>query len=160
MNRRDQVLQALSEASVAMKTADIATMLNTVEQNIHKVVRELADEGLVNQVGVKPFTYLLSATGRDRLADPTFGQSARARKSIETDEVNRALKVGVFTSGELQIEVGGKRLVLSSKQASHLVEFLDALPHKLFVQRSHDRPSPFAALGVGVGRVHRLADDA
>ncbi len=132
MNRRDQVLQALSEASVAMKTADIATMLNTVEQNIHKVVRELADQGLVNQVGVKPLTYLLSAAGRDRLADPEFGQSARARKTTETDEVNRALKVGVFTSGELQIEVGGKRVLLSRDQASELVQFLDALPNRLF----------------------------
>ncbi len=132
MNRRDQILQALSEASVAMKTADIATKLDTVEQNIHKVVRELADEGLVNQVGIKPFTYLLSAAGRDRLGDPTFGQSARARKVTEADAVNRVLKVGVFTSGELHIEAGGKRVLLSREQASELVQFLDALPNRLF----------------------------
>lgn len=158
MNRRDQILQALAETTVALKTSEIAAKLGTVEQNIHKVVRELADGGLVNQVGIKPFTYLLSASGRDCLAAPNFGQSKRTKKA--DDDCSPELKVGVFTTGELQIELGGKRLVLSRHQTTQLVQFFDALPNKLFEQAPAERTSPFAALGVAPARVHRLADDA
>lgn len=163
MNRRDQILQTLADASTAMKTAEIAARLDTVEQNIHKVVRELAADGLVNQVSEKPFTYLLSNAGRDWLASPSFGQTTRTPKAAsEPSAAQPALKVGVFTSGELHIEAGGKRLLLSREQASDLVQFLDALPNRLFESApvAKDCASPFAALGVAPARVHRLADDA
>ncbi len=134
MNRRDQILQALAETTVALKTTEIAAKLGTVEQNIHKIVRELAEDGLVNQVGIKPFTYLLSASGRDCLAAPNFGQSTRTKKAH--DDCSPKMKVGVFTTGELQIEVGGKRLLLSRDQTTNLVQFLDALPNRLFEDAS------------------------
>ncbi len=162
MNRRDQILQALAETTVALKTTEIAAKLGTVEQNIHKVVRELAEDGLVHQVGIKPFTYLLSPSGRDWLADPNFGQASRSKKSAVADDSDPpGLKVGVFTSGELQIEAAGKRLLLSRVQAAELVQFLDALPNRLFEGGAPAaRPSPFAALGVAATRTHRLADEA
>ncbi len=163
MNRRDQILQVLGETSESMTTAAIAKVLDTVEQNIHKVLRDLVTDRLVNQVGIKPFTYLLSSAGRDYLSDPSFGQATRAHKAQpQAIDTQPTLKVGVFTSGELQIEVGGKRLSLSREQAADLVQFLDALPNRLFESppATPDRPSPFAALGVAPGRVHRLADEA
>ncbi len=163
MNRRLQIMHILRDNGGTMKTAEIARIASTSEQNIHKVLRGMAEEGLIDQVGEKPFTYQINDGGRAWLAQPavTAAKLERTAESNAQPTGSREMKVGVFTTGEIQIEVGGKRVLLSRAQSADLVEFLDALPGKIFEKAAKpnaERASPFAALGVTASRVHRMAD--
>lgn len=163
MNRRLQIMYILRDNGGEMDTTEIARLADTVAQNIHKILRGLVDEALIEQVGEKPFTYRINEAGREWLAHPevTAAKLGQAAESNAQPAGSREMKVGVFTTGEIQIEVGGRRVMLSRDQSAELVEFLDALPGKIFekaVKLDAERASPFAALGVPQSRVHRIAD--
>ncbi len=162
MNRRLQIMHILRDNGGTMKTGEIARIASTSGQNIHKVLLAMAEEGLIAQVGERPLTYQINDAGRAWLALPEVTAAKLKQLAHSTTNLtgSREMKVGVFTTGEIQIEVGGKRVLLSRDQSADLVEFLDALPGKIFEKTAKpaERANPFAALGVTASRVHRIAD--
>lgn len=163
MNRRIQLLHILRDNGGEMETTEIARLADTVAQNIHKTLRGLVDEELIDLVGERPLTYRINSAGQAFLAQPTTisQTSTESRRAATPIRRSDAIKVGVFTSGEIQIEAGGKRVTLSRDQSAELVEFLDSLPGRIFEKAAKgtgERASPFAALGVQQSRVHRIAD--
>lgn len=163
MNRRIQIMHILRDNGGEMETTEIARLADTIAQNIHKTLRELVDDELIDQVGQKPLTYRLNSAGQAWLGQPVTvsEQAGVSRRAAAHDLRSVAMKVGVFTTGEIQIETGGKRVILSRDQSAELVEFLDSLPGRIFergAKTAGERASPFAALGVPQSRVHRIAD--
>jgi len=152
MKRTDQILQLLNGCKDGMTGSNIAVSLNTIQQNIGKVLNELADQKLVNTAGERPVVYSITDAGRAHVQSPSFGTEERrpAAPSQKADSPS-SVSIGVFTSGELHIEANGKRVVLTKTQAAEMVDFICALPNKIF----SDRPS-MASLP---SRVHRMSDD-
>ncbi len=162
MKRADQILLLLQDAGKPLSAAEIATGCDTVVPNINNVLQSLVHSGHVGRENVNG-SWLYTRTEGD-VADnakaavlssmplgPTPG-AFRAKASAAPVE-RSDMQFGVFTSGELHIEANGKKIVLSKTQASELIEFVCALPNKLFSAAVPKPASPFASM------VHRIADE-
>lgn len=157
MKRADQILKLLLEPGTVMTEKAIAEACETLPQNINASLGQLVKDGLLTRAKHSDgWRYQITEAGTDRTNEADFGQESR-RGGARTPAAAGCtpLAIGIFTTGELHIEANGKKLVLSKPQATELVEFVCALPNRLFADASTSRP---AASGIA-SFVHRMKDD-
>lgn len=141
MKRADQILKLLADHGERMSAKKIAEACDTVPQNIGSVLQDLVSDGHLSKMigNSNVVEYIVTQAGIARTKESDFGQEGRAQRAPAVP-ATASLNMGVFTNGELHIEANGKKLTLTRAQAVELVEFVCALPNKLFAP-PQERPT-------------------
>lgn len=160
MKGADQILKLLAEhpdTLTSLTEKAIADACGTVPQNINAVLLQLVKDGMATRSKEElGWHYQVTDAGIARTQADDFGQEGRKAPATRPAAPDASpLSIGIFTTGELHVEANGKKLVLTKSQASELVEFVCALPNRLFAT-----PTTAKAGGSAFpSMVHRLKDE-
>lgn len=155
MMRRLQVLTLLRNNCDPMPAVEISDCLNIENGTFGKIFRELLDEKLIDRFESKSkrVSYQITLAGHDWLEQPVWigNREPGSGRPKDHELFSNGMNIGIFSTGEIQINVGGKRITLSREHSSHLVEFLDTMPRDIFKTSKR-------GMGVSQSGIHRMAD--
>lgn len=122
-----------------LTTKNLSDRLGKSPAGIHNQLMELVQACYVTEILTSPKTYCITVDGENYAKSDEFGKTSPSKPSSQP--APEGLSIGVFTTGELHISVGSKTLRLTKAQSAELVEFVCALPSKMF----SDQPRPTMA---------------